>query len=120
MEKFNSDELVFDDSWEERISANCYKNNAPAIPTAGPTSAVGMRTLTKAPMGPPRIGIFFTAFFAMWTAKMPPITNTPRRLLRSKATRFSVSLAKLSNCWNVRRGWRVREELVRIESRMST
>lgn len=100
--------------------SSCYKYNAPAIPTAGPNSEVGTSTLTNAPMGPPRIGMFFTAFFAIWTAKMPPIRNKPRRLLRSRATRFNVSLAKPSNCWSVRRGCREREGLLRIEPRMSS
>ena len=99
---------------------SCYRYNAPATPTAGPTNVVGTRTLVNALMGPPRRGIFFTAPFAMWTTKMPPIMNKPRRFPRSRATRFNVSLANLSKWWNVRSGWSEREESPRTAELMSS
>lgn len=116
--KLNSDEPVSVGVCIPKSSS--YKYNAPATPTAGPNSVVGISTLANAPIGPPRIGIFFTALLAMWTAKMPPIMNRPSRLPRSRATRFKTSLAKPSNCWAVRRGCRVREGLLRMEPCMSS
>lgn len=97
-----------------------YKYKAPAMPTAGPRRVVGMRALAKAAMGPPRMGIFFTAPLAMCTAKMPPIMNKPKRFPLSSATRFSTSLANPSNCWIVSTGWSVRVVFVRIAPWMSS
>lgn len=99
---------------------SCYRYNAPATPTAGPTNVVGTRTLVNALMGPPRRGIFLTAPFAMWTTKMPPIMKRPRRFPRSRATLFTVSLANFSKWWSVRSGWSERDESHRTAELMSS
>lgn len=103
-----------------RCKSCCYKYNAPATPTAGPNTVVGTSTLAIAPIGPPRIGIFLMAPFVMWTAKMPPIMNRPRRLPLSRATRFSTSLAILSKYWYVISESSEREGLHSTAPRMSS